>query len=73
MVLACCILHNCILGWGEDDFLQEVVTFDEVETDHGVEAGNNEAWKEKRQEWADAMWETRGNTTIREGEEQVKK
>ncbi|XP_071678598.1 protein ALP1-like [Lolium perenne] len=39
-----------ILGWGEDEFFQEVVTFDEVETGHGVEAGDNEAWKEKRQE-----------------------
>ncbi|KAK1579412.1 hypothetical protein QYE76_017645 [Lolium multiflorum] len=64
LVLACCILHNWILGWGEDDFLEEVVTFDEVETGHGVEAGDNDAWKEKRQEWADAMWEARGNTTI---------
>ncbi|KAK1627946.1 hypothetical protein QYE76_002261 [Lolium multiflorum] len=51
-------------GWGEDDFFEEVVTFDEVETGHGVEAGNNDAWKVKRQEWADAMWEARGNTTI---------
>jgi hypothetical protein len=36
-----------ILGWSEDDFFQEVVTFDEVETGHGVEEGDNEAWKEK--------------------------
>ncbi|XP_051202014.1 protein ALP1-like [Lolium perenne] len=32
LVLACCILHNWILGWGEDDFFKEGVTFDEVET-----------------------------------------
>jgi hypothetical protein len=64
LVLACCILHNWILGWGEDEFFEEVVTFDEVETGHGVEAGDNDAWKVKRQEWADAMWEARGNTTI---------
>nr|XP_051197038.1 uncharacterized protein LOC127310398 [Lolium perenne] len=51
-------------GWGEDEFFEEVVTFDEVETDHGVEAGDNDAWKVKMQEWADAMWEARGNTTI---------
>ncbi|KAK1663357.1 hypothetical protein QYE76_051516 [Lolium multiflorum] len=64
LVLACCILHNWILGWGEDEFFEEVVTFDEVETGHGVDAGDNDAWKVKRQEWADAMWEVRGNTTI---------
>ncbi|KAK1680945.1 hypothetical protein QYE76_041793 [Lolium multiflorum] len=64
LILACCILHNWILGWGEDEFFEEVVTFDEVETGHGVDAGDNDAWKVKRQEWADAMWEARGNTTI---------
>ncbi|XP_071674433.1 uncharacterized protein [Lolium perenne] len=52
------------LGWGEDEFFEEVVTFDEVETGHGVDAGDNDAWKVKRQEWATAMWEARGNTTI---------
>nr|XP_051230051.1 protein ALP1-like [Lolium perenne] len=51
-------------GWGKDEFFEEVITFDEVETGHGMDAGDNEAWKEKRQEWADAMWEARGNTTI---------
>ncbi|KAK1611366.1 hypothetical protein QYE76_035039 [Lolium multiflorum] len=30
-------------GWGEDEFFEEVVTFDEVETGHGVEAGDNDA------------------------------
>ncbi|XP_071683459.1 protein ALP1-like [Lolium perenne] len=64
LVLACCILDNWILGWGEDEFFEEVVTFDEVETGHGVEEGDNDVWKVKRQEWADAMWEARCNTTI---------
>nr|XP_051220996.1 uncharacterized protein LOC127339156 [Lolium perenne] len=64
LVLACCILHNWILGWSEDEFFEEVVSFDEVETGHGVKACDNDAWKVKRQEWADAMWEARGNTTI---------
>ena len=53
LVITCCILHNWILGWGEDEFFEEVVTFDEVETGHGVDAGDNDAWKVKRQEWAD--------------------
>ncbi|XP_071677189.1 protein ALP1-like [Lolium perenne] len=64
LVIACCILHNWILGWGDDEFFDEVVTFDEVETGHGVNTCDNDAWKEKRQEWADAIWEARGNTTI---------
>ncbi|XP_071680057.1 protein ALP1-like [Lolium perenne] len=45
-------------GWDEEDFFQEEFTLDEVE------AGDNEAWKEKMEEWADAMWEVRGNTII---------
>ncbi|XP_051201802.1 protein ALP1-like [Lolium perenne] len=64
LVLACCILRNCILGWGEDEFFEEVVTFDKVETSHGVETCDNDVWKVKRQEWADAIWKARGNTTI---------
>jgi hypothetical protein len=52
LVLSCCILHNWILGWGEDDFLENVVTFDEVETGHSVETGDTEAWKKKMFEWA---------------------
>ncbi|XP_071680294.1 uncharacterized protein [Lolium perenne] len=43
LVLACCIVHNWILGWGEDELFEEVVSFDEVETGHGVEAGDNDA------------------------------
>ncbi|KAK1679473.1 hypothetical protein QYE76_040321 [Lolium multiflorum] len=34
-------------GWGEDEFIEEVVTFDEVETGHGVDACDNDAWKEE--------------------------
>ncbi|XP_051229967.1 protein ALP1-like [Lolium perenne] len=43
LVLACCILHNWILGWGDYDFFEEVLTFDEVEIDHGVGTCDNEA------------------------------
>ncbi|XP_071674467.1 uncharacterized protein [Lolium perenne] len=71
LVLAWCILHNWILDWGEDEFFEEVVTFAEVETDHDVDVGDNEAWKENMQESTGAMWEARGNTTI--CEEEVKR
>jgi hypothetical protein len=43
LVLACCILHNWTLGWSEDDFFQDVVGFDEVETGHDMETCDNEA------------------------------
>ncbi|XP_051196795.1 protein ALP1-like [Lolium perenne] len=43
LVLACCILHNYIVGWGEDKFFQDAVAFDEVESGHGMEVGDNEA------------------------------
>uniref|UniRef100_A0A453FJ70 DDE Tnp4 domain-containing protein n=2 Tax=Aegilops tauschii subsp. strangulata TaxID=200361 RepID=A0A453FJ70_AEGTS len=58
LVLACCIIHNWILQWGVDEFVpeEEDVTPDEViNSGHGVEAFDNEAWKNKRLEWAQAM------------------
>jgi hypothetical protein len=50
LVFACCIHHNWIICWGEDDFFQDVVSFDEIMTGHDVEADDNEVWKEKRLE-----------------------
>jgi hypothetical protein len=51
LVLACCILHNKILGWGLDEFFPEdnAVTRDEV----GVGGTDNKSWRNKRHEWAD--------------------
>jgi hypothetical protein len=37
---------------------------DEVETGHGVKQGDNEAWKNKRLEWENAMWVDKGKVTI---------
>uniref|UniRef100_A0A453II92 DDE Tnp4 domain-containing protein n=1 Tax=Aegilops tauschii subsp. strangulata TaxID=200361 RepID=A0A453II92_AEGTS len=59
LVLACCILHNRILQWGVYGLVleEEDVTPDEViSSGHGVEAFDNEAWKNKWLEWAYAMW-----------------
>jgi hypothetical protein len=36
---------------------------DEVEISHGVEQGDNEAWKNKGMDWTNAMWQDKGNTT----------
>jgi hypothetical protein len=41
--LACCIIHNWILGWGKYEYFQVRDVPDEVEIGHGLEAGNNEA------------------------------
>ncbi|XBI08521.1 hypothetical protein VPH35_136243 [Triticum aestivum] len=67
LVLTCCIIHNWILQWGVDEFVleEEDVTPDEViSSGHGVEAFDNEAWKNKRMEWAQAMWDNRVQTRM---------
>nr|XP_020167523.1 protein ALP1-like [Aegilops tauschii subsp. strangulata] len=67
LVLACCIIHNWILQWVVDEFLpeEEDVTPDEVlSSGHGVKAFDNEAWKNKRLEWAQAIWDNRRQARI---------
>jgi hypothetical protein len=54
---------------GEDKLFPETVVSDQVETYHGVEQSDNEAWKSKRMEWTTAMWDAIGSTTIYEEEE----
>ncbi|KAM3367024.1 hypothetical protein ACQJBY_015976 [Aegilops geniculata] len=67
LLLACCILHNWILQWGFDEHVPEE---EDIEPDnvvcsgHGVEAFDNDAWKNKRLEWAEAMWLNRGQCKI---------
>jgi hypothetical protein len=50
LVLACCILHNWILGWAEDEYVldEAKVTPDVDDSGHGVEQGDIQAWKNKR-------------------------
>jgi hypothetical protein len=55
-VIASCILHHWILGCGLEELVPEEVVHDEVESGHGVELNNNEAWKNKSMEWANTMW-----------------
>jgi hypothetical protein len=63
LVLACCILHNWILGWGEDEYVpnEAEVTPDDDDSGHGVEQGSIHAWKNKRNDWAQAMLVNRTN------------
>ena len=63
LVLACCILHNWILGLGIDEHFpaeEDVTPDDTPQGGHGVPQGDNEAWKAKRLEWDQAMWDDRG-------------
>ncbi|SPT20816.1 unnamed protein product [Triticum aestivum] len=67
LVLACCTLHNWILQWGFDEHVpeeEEVEPDDDVSSGHGVEAFDNDAWKNKRLKWAEAMWLNRGQCRI---------
>ncbi|SPT19328.1 unnamed protein product [Triticum aestivum] len=67
LVLTCCILHNWILQWGFDEHVleeEEVEPDDVVSSGHGVEAFDNDVWKNKRLEWAKAMWLNRGQCRI---------
>ena len=67
LVLSCCIIHNLILQWGCDELVSEeedVTPDDVISSDHGLEAFDNKAWKNKRLEWAQAMWDNRGQTRI---------
>jgi hypothetical protein len=50
--LACCILHNRILGWGIGSFFLEEheVMHGGNDDGHGVAGSDNIAWKSKRQE-----------------------
>jgi hypothetical protein len=58
IVLACCILHNWILGWGEDEYVpnEADITPDGNDSGHSVEQGDIQALKNKRNAWAQAMW-----------------
>lgn len=67
LVLACCTLHNWILERGCDELMPEeedVTPDDVVNSSHDVEAFDHEAWKSKRMERAQAMWDKRGQTRI---------
>nr|XP_020165190.1 putative nuclease HARBI1 [Aegilops tauschii subsp. strangulata] len=67
LVLACCILHNWILQWGFDEHVpeeEEVKPDDVVSSGHGVEAFDNDGWKNKMLEWGEAMWLNRGQCRI---------
>lgn len=68
LVLACCILHNWILGHGEDEVFPVESNWEPNPSNN--EAGphtpleDNSAWGSKRDEWANLMWANRGNSHV---------
>jgi hypothetical protein len=63
LVLACCILHNWILAYGQDEVFPPESTWvpNNTTTPHGsgVPLDDNSAWASKRDEWANHMWSNR--------------
>ncbi|XP_062227767.1 protein ANTAGONIST OF LIKE HETEROCHROMATIN PROTEIN 1-like [Phragmites australis] len=67
LVLACCILHNWILTHGSDECVpaEQDWTPNPVELEaHNDVAYDNNSWAAKRDEWALAMWNNRGNMRV---------
>jgi hypothetical protein len=62
LVLACCILHNWILRFGQDDHVplesdwQANLSNENVPNDV---AHDNQTWAAKRDTWSSQMWQTR--------------
>jgi hypothetical protein len=63
LVLACCIIHNWIVGHGEDEFFPDVATWEPNPPSNSPaeEVPDNVAWGQRRDAIADAMWNNRGH------------
>lgn len=67
LVLACCILHNWILGHGVDEVVPAEFSWvpnNNASPGHGVQMDDNAVWAQSRDEWAQHMWSNRGNSHI---------
>lgn len=67
LVLACCILHNWILGHGVDEVVpleSSWVPNTSAPGGHGVPIDDNAAWASMRDEWANDMWANKGHCHI---------
>jgi hypothetical protein len=63
LMLACCILHNWILGHGVDEVIPTESTWvpnNNSTNGHGVHMDDNYAWAALRDEWANQIWANRG-------------
>jgi hypothetical protein len=68
LVLACCIIHNWIVGHGEDEVfpLEENWEPNPTNNEPGPHAHleDNVAWAMKRDEFATIMWANRGTSHV---------
>lgn len=67
LVLACCILHNWILGHGVDEVVPAEFSWvpNNCESQaQGTQVDDNAAWALTRDEWANHMWANRGSSHI---------
>lgn len=65
LVLACCILHNWILGHGEDEvFPLESNWEPNPPNNDNAHLEDNAAWAMKRDEIANLMWANRGTSHV---------
>jgi hypothetical protein len=65
LVLACCILHNWILGYGDDEHVPDEATWNPKHRNvdaHPDDVPDNQAWSQMREAWANAMWANRGSS-----------
>jgi hypothetical protein len=67
LVLACCILHNWIIGCGLDECFPSEETWEPNNNppdDHSVDVIDNAAWASKRDDIAQEMWNNRGRSHV---------
>ncbi|KAM3371766.1 hypothetical protein ACQJBY_018929 [Aegilops geniculata] len=66
IVLACCILHNWILQWGEDEFVPPEHSWTGNPASDGVIdiEHDNRTWSQIRDGWAGHMFANRGNSRV---------
>jgi hypothetical protein len=67
LVLACCILHNWIIGHGLDECFTAEESWEPNNNppdDHDVHVPDNLAWASKRDEIAQDMWNNRGHSHV---------
>lgn len=65
-MLACAILHNWVLQYGEDEYFPPEKTCDPEpnDEDHNDIVHANISWAHKRDEFANQIWANRGLANI---------
>lgn len=68
LVLACCILHNWIIGHGQDEVIPDEATWEpncsSTAPADGCQTDDNLDWGTRRNEIANDMWNNRGTSHV---------